>query len=154
MATSWYYAHDDKKLGPFSQLELKHLAAAGTLLPIDTVWIEGNETGVLASQVKNLFMPVATPPEEAAPPPILVPLVEAKPTPKERPKAKGRAAAISGADIVSQDGEYARYRMKCVKCGHKDSSCHTIPITNRFYKASYFCPKCRKRCEVAVQCHS
>src|SRR5271170_944371 len=55
MVTTWYYGHDGKKLGPFSQAQLKELAAAGTILPIDTVWLEGNEKSALASQVKNLF---------------------------------------------------------------------------------------------------
>ena len=35
MSTQWYYAHDDKKLGPFSQQQLKEMAAAGTVLPIE-----------------------------------------------------------------------------------------------------------------------
>ncbi len=182
MIASWYYAHDEKKLGPFSQTQLKELAAAGTILPIDTVWLEGNDNGVMASRVKHLFppamvealraertlaaarpvvespsppasdvpqsTPAATPPAEAVVPPAV------KPAPKERPKKKGRASALSGADIVGQDGEYARYRKKCNKCSHKDSSCHMIPITNKLFKSNFFCPKCRKRSEVAIQCHA
>jgi hypothetical protein len=37
MSTLWYYAHNEKKLGPFSQTQLKEMAAAGTILPTDTV---------------------------------------------------------------------------------------------------------------------
>ena len=57
MIANWYYAHDDKRLGPFSQTQLKELAAAGTILPNDTVWLEGNEKGALASRVRYLFPP-------------------------------------------------------------------------------------------------
>lgn len=184
MSTLWYYAHDKKKHGPFSQGQLKEMAAAGTILPIDTVWKEGVEQGVEASRVKNLFpQPVinstyaidaallgAAPPVQSAPladvpafEPIvvntnLVPLEEPEP-PKAKPKApektvkKGRAVALKGADIVSQDGTHARYRKKCTKCGHNDSACHMIAIANRLVKENFFCPKCRKRREVAIQCH-
>ena len=62
--------------------------------------------------------------------------------------------ALAGADIVGQDGAYARYRKKCMKCQHRDSACHMIVITNKLFKANFFCPKCRKRCEVVIQCHT
>jgi hypothetical protein len=61
---------------------------------------------------------------------------------------------MKGCDIVGQDGDYARYRKKCIKCGHKDSACHQLAITNKSFKANYFCPKCRKGCEVSIQCQS
>jgi len=171
MATGWYYAgFGEKKLGPFSPTQLQDLAAAGTILPIDTVWQEGNEKGTLASRVRHLFArtasntaPASVPPPVTAPPPVVV--AESKPVPVPEqaaaPKApekkpalkKGRAVALTGADIVGQDGAYARYRKKCTKCGHQDSACHMIQITNKSFKANYFCPKCRKRCEVSISCH-
>jgi hypothetical protein len=46
MADNWYYATDERKLGPFSSAQLKELAAAGQLLPSHTVWKEGVEKGV------------------------------------------------------------------------------------------------------------
>jgi hypothetical protein len=168
MATGWYYAaFGAKRLGPFSPTQLQDLAAAGTILPIDTVWQEGNEKGALASRVRYLFAraPSNTPPVPAPLPAVLVenkPLVapeQAEPPPAqskppEKPALKkGRAMALKGADIVGQDGAYARYRKKCDKCGHKDSSCHMIQICNKAFKANYFCPKCRKSCEVSIQCH-
>jgi hypothetical protein len=55
MSDNWYYATDEKKLGPFSSAQLKELAGAGQLLPSHTVWKEGIEKGVLAAKVKNLF---------------------------------------------------------------------------------------------------
>jgi len=64
MADNWYYATDQKKLGPFSSAQLRELAGAGQLLPSHTVWKEGVEKGVLAAKVKNLF-PV---PKEKPPP--------------------------------------------------------------------------------------
>ena len=57
MVSLWYYAHDGKKLGPFSQQALKEMAAAGTVRPMDMVWREGVEQGALANQIKNLFPP-------------------------------------------------------------------------------------------------
>ena len=55
MADRWYYAHGARRLGPFTARELSGLAAAGKLLPADTVWKEGMEKGVLAEKVKHLF---------------------------------------------------------------------------------------------------
>ena len=163
MASQWYYAHDEKKLGPFSQQQLKELAAAGTILPMDTVWQEGVAQGVSANRVKNLFpaapadaLPaVETPPVAAAPesaPPEKVVALEDQPKKQDRPARKGRAVAVKGADIVSQDGTHARYRKKCMECGHKDSACHMILITNKMIKMSFYCRKCRKSREVAIQC--
>jgi len=164
MATGWYYAaFGAKKLGPFSPTQLQDLAAAGTILPIDTVWQEGNEKGTLASRVRHLFaraasnaapVPVAAPPVVVAESkPMLVPEQAAAPkAPEKKPAKKGRAFAQKGADIMSQDGAYARYRKKCMKCGHKDAACHMVAIANKTFKTNYFCPKCRKSCEVSIQC--
>lgn len=173
MATGWYYAaFGAKKLGPFTPTQLQALAAAGSILPIDTVWQEGNEQGALASRVQHLFahaasstLPASIPAPVIVPPPAVVaasaPLLvpdqtapaQAQAKAPARPANKGRAVALKGADIVSQDGAYARYRKKCVKCGTKDAACHMIAIANKAFKASYFCPKCRKSCEVSIQCH-
>lgn len=159
MATSWFYAHDEVKYGPYSPAELKGLAAAGRILPVDTVWLEGNEKGVPASRVKHLFAPPAAPsdsiaglktvPAQIAPAPSEPPPETTAAITKQR---RGQATAVSGAEIANQDGVNARYRKKCVKCGQKDSACHTIVITNRTYKTGFFCPKCRKRCDVVIQC--
>jgi len=170
MSSMWYFSQDGKtKQGPFSQQQLKEFAAAGTILPIDMVWKEGVEQGVQANLVKNLFpRPVmtatsteeidkalakqATEPSAAEPetPPPEKP-APTKTAPPAKPK-KGRATAIKGCDVVSQDGTYARYRKKCTKCGHIDSACHTLVIANRRIKVQYFCPKCRKSRVVEIQC--
>jgi hypothetical protein len=185
MSTLWYYAHDEKKLGPFSPGQLKEMAAAGTILPMDTVWMEGVEKGVLASRVKHLFAPAAakstqpiddaspaatiaasplvepTSPAVSPPPEIivntsLIPLesyaIKAQSKAPEKPPRKGRAFAMKGADIEGQDGVNARYRKKCIECGHKDSASHVILLSNRVHKENFFCPKCRKRRDVEIQC--
>lgn len=187
MSTLWFYAHDEKKLGPFSQRQLKELAVAGAILPMDTVWQEGVEKGVLASRVKNLFVRAAAktaqsiddarqaavagpfPPAEATPPTAsptleidgnvtLVPLesyaAKAQPKAAKQPPKRGRAFAVKGADIEGQDGVNARYRKKCIECGHKDSSSHVILISNKVHKENFFCPKCRKRRDVEIQCQA
>lgn len=69
-----------------------------------------------------------------------------------KPASKGRAVAVKGADIVSQDGITAKYRRKCTECGHKDEACQTITISNKTTKAGYYCPKCRKKRDVAIRC--
>lgn len=175
MASGWFYGHDEKKLGPFSQRELKEFAATGEIRPDDTVWKEGVEQGVPASRVRYLFaQPTASPPAvessaseaipyatetSAPPPPVIVEAPPAKPTEtyeqvKNQPKQekKGTATVIKGAIMAGQDGYQARYRMKCSECGHVDSSCRTIRITNKLSKSNFFCPKCKKRREVVIQC--
>lgn len=173
MVHEWYYAHDKEKLGPYTSTELKELAAAGAILPVDTVWQEGNENGVPASRVRYLFacppadvLPAAAPVEPTPAPAIAsinpspAAAVENHPTSPALAKAppkvpsRGRAVAQKGADLVGQDGVQARYRKKCITCGHKDSSTHMISITNKVFKANFFCPKCRKRREVVIQCFS
>lgn len=141
----WYYAHGETKLGPFSGDRLKELAAAGAILPTDTVWRDGTATGAPASLIKNLFAALPAPVVVAIPPKL-------EPTkPAERPK-RGSAAALKNAEIAGQDGVEARYRMMCKECGTKDASCRTVKISNKTTKANYFCPKCRKRREVIIQC--
>src|ERR1043166_13023 len=116
---------------------MKEMAAAGTILPIDMVWKEGVEQGFPANLIKNLFpqqvavgtttdeidKALARGAEEAAaraePPPPEKPAPTKAPSIPPKPK-KGRATAIKGCDIVSQDGTYARYRKKCTKCSHVD----------------------------------
>jgi hypothetical protein len=172
LAIGWYYGHDENKVGPFSVQQLKDLAASGAIMPTDTVWKDGVDAGVVANRVRYLF---ASPPppsadsnslSEAAPVEAeveikLVPLITEPPTvpaPPEQAKAptkmekRGTATVIKGAILAGQDGAYARYRMKCTTCGHIDSSCRTIQITNKTTKANFFCPKCKKGREVVVQC--
>jgi hypothetical protein len=55
MAGHWYYAHDDNRIGPCSDRQLRDLADAGQILPTDTIWKAGVEQGVSAAKVKNLF---------------------------------------------------------------------------------------------------
>jgi GYF domain 2 len=60
MSDRWYYAHDDNKIGPFSDRQLMALAVLGEILRTDTIWKEGVEKGVLATKVQYLF-PAAAP---------------------------------------------------------------------------------------------
>jgi hypothetical protein len=50
----WYYARDNKQLGPVSPLELKRLADVGLLGPDDLVWHEGMTEWASASNVRGL----------------------------------------------------------------------------------------------------
>jgi len=112
--------------------------------------------------------PTSSPPPEAVPPPGQVdsetvlatsvisesksPSTPTRSTVAPKPARKGRAIALKGADIVSQDGTQAKYRRKCTECGHKDGGCQSIPITTKTTKTGYYCPKCRKKREVIIQC--
>jgi hypothetical protein len=51
----WYYARDNKQLGPVSAAELKRLSAGGELLPDDLVWREGMSEWSAARNVRGLF---------------------------------------------------------------------------------------------------
>jgi hypothetical protein len=64
---------------------------------------------------------------------------------------KGRAVALKGAVLISQDGQVVQYRKKCCKCGHENASKHRMPIRNGVTRASFFCPKCRKLSPVQIQ---
>jgi hypothetical protein len=75
MAAHWYYGRDNRKIGPFSAVEMKTMASCGRILPDDTVWQEGVERGVPARKVQHLFSPAAAasavaeaPPPQPAPP--------------------------------------------------------------------------------------
>jgi hypothetical protein len=57
MTDQWYYGWDDQILGPFSAQQLRDLAEAGHIQPMDTIWKEGVQDGVPAYRVKNLFAP-------------------------------------------------------------------------------------------------
>lgn len=168
MPGGWYYAHKEQaKLGPFSGEKLKELAASGAILPMDTVWKAGVNEGVPAHLVKNLFVAPVSPPLLTTPetPKLIatgeegtIPFeddddakIKDEPKPRPKPMSRATATALKGATIVSQDGVDARYRMKCTKCGHADSSCRTIKIMAKTIKSGFFCPKCKKRCEVVIQ---
>jgi hypothetical protein len=131
-------------------LPAEDAASTPVVIPIEKAPAEATPAAVVSSD---------KPPSLDVPESIsLVPLEPAaepkapKKKPPEQHVKKGRATAVKGADIVSQDGVYARYRKKCTKCDHKDSACHSVLITNKMFKTNYFCPKCRKGREVAIQC--
>ena len=59
MAANWYYAKNNEKHGPFEAVELKKLAAIGTILRDTPVWKIGANEWVKASAVTGLFMPAS-----------------------------------------------------------------------------------------------
>jgi len=217
MIDRWYFGWDLERFGPFSAAQLKELGALGKLQPTDTVWKEGIENGVLADNVKNLFL---DPPAEAlhaktttgpvayesltvdaerpeiipnglmlnvvpdqtdvvfpgSPSPINSPgseeieerALEASralstatdlkpitndhdPGTQRKPLRKGRAIAVKGAVIISQDGGIVQYRKKCIKCAYEDACRIRMPIRNGVSRERFFCPKCRKLGEVIIQ---
>ena len=178
MPDQWFYAHGPERLCPFSSTELLALATAGKITPSDTVWKAGIEQGVPAAKVKRLFpeAPAEHPKEttipDDAPPPrdeataapevsesmgrveplgsSLPRLPGAASNPNLKPK-KGRATAVRGAVIVSQDGVNVQYIKKCIKCGHNDASKSRMPIKQGTTRVGFYCPKCRKLRPVEIQ---
>jgi hypothetical protein len=180
VADQWYFSRDEKKLGPYSAVQLKELAAAGEIQLTDTIWKEGVASGCPASRVKHLFpsapaAPVPDPPPSSAEP-------ESQPTAKEqtspepaaameparvfqeaeappsistgpppiKPKKK-LAVAVQGVVIITQDGERVAFRKKCIKCKFEDNCRTTLPIRIGTTRATFYCPKCRKVQPVVLQ---
>jgi hypothetical protein len=101
MADQWYYGREDEIHGPFTSLELKELASAGTIQVTDTIWKNDIATGIAAAKVKQLFsedqiraaVSVSTPEAVEAP--------EPEPAVSETPKAP--EADEPAADTVPTD---------------------------------------------------
>jgi hypothetical protein len=76
------------------------------------------------------------------------------PTPEPTPAGKarsGRAIAVKGAVIISQNGESVQYRKKCERCGHVEACRTSMLIRRGCHTAIYFCPKCKKSGQVLIQ---
>ncbi|HEV3437692.1 MAG TPA: DUF4339 domain-containing protein [Gemmata sp.] len=175
MIDQWYYWHDAEVLGPFSGKQLFDLAAAGQIIPTDTVWKDGVEGGVQASKVQHLFPPVlpagpgselpvpaivqaapgvetagAAPADSAAKPASATPPVPPEPIQRwdgvnNSKGGKARAVAGTGAVIVGQDGKNVKFLMKCPTCSFQSSTWKTIPITRGTTRVVFYCNKCRKQ---------
>ena len=80
-------------------------------------------------------------------------MFQSKKAPKEyKPTAKRlfRVVGSSGAVVFGHDGAYVKYRKKCPKCGHEDSSLKTMAIRSGVNRDRYFCQKCRKLQHVEI----
>jgi hypothetical protein len=69
----------------------------------------------------------------------------------KKPVKKPRAMAIIGAKIFGQDGMTVQFKKICTKCGHEDASRSTIKIRTGITRVPFYCPKCRKPRDVAIQ---
>jgi len=179
MTDRWYYWSEADVRGPFSAKQLADLAAAGQILPTDTVWKDGVERGVPACRVQHLFPVALLSPSGESDAPLggaVVPAPVSPPgAPAESsrgvepvgpdlsprwdsayhpPTGRARAVAGKGAVIVGQDGTTVKFRKKCTECGHEDSSWKTMPITRGTTRVAFFCPKCHKQRHVEVHGHT
>jgi hypothetical protein len=60
VSTQWFYSLDGQPmLGPYTSVEMKHLASAGKILPTCRVQRKGRVKTVMARNVKGLFLPAA-----------------------------------------------------------------------------------------------
>jgi hypothetical protein len=112
----------------------------------------------------------APPPEsaEVSAPPAVLPEVAAPAEPVKAEKSQGqggrradgrpgqhrarekRVLTVTGGTISSQDGEFVKFRKKCLRCGYMDTSMATMPIPNGHLRVNFFCPKCKKNQQTAV----
>jgi hypothetical protein len=70
--------------------------------------------------------------------------------PQRQEASKRRVLSVKGGVIMGQDGQVVRYRKKCVKCGHVDTSVATALIRYGLTRADFYCPKCRKTQPVEI----
>src|SRR3954468_22943981 len=63
---SWFYASDGKQQGPYPEIQLRELAARGTVTPDTLVWCEGMTGWQKASEIPGLLSGHSGPP--AVPP--------------------------------------------------------------------------------------
>jgi len=90
MADQWYVGKGGKKHGPFSNEQLKKLAATGKIDRTDLLWKEGMEKWVSCASAKGLF-PVAAPSAPPPPPVFDNPLAD--------PDADDPTAAFAGFEM-------------------------------------------------------
>ena len=138
MADQWYVGKGGKKHGPFTNEQLKKLAASGKIDHADLLWKEGMEKWVPCSSAMGLFATAAAAPRPAPPPPPPVfdnPLAAADPndptaafagfempayvpTPEEPPPPKpaGTPATSGPAPIkkASRQFEYADFGQRVI----------------------------------------
>jgi hypothetical protein len=104
----------------------------------------GESTGRISELVPPLTADPLLQPSSGAPP-------TAKPARSQpHPVKKGRVTGARGAIIISQDGEFVRYRMKCIKCNYEHVSQNRMPIKNGCTRVGFFCPKCKRRRPVEI----
>jgi hypothetical protein len=72
-------------------------------------------------------------------------------SPQQQHVNKRRVLAVKGGVLMGQDGATVRFRKKCQKCGHDDTSVTTMPIPPGFLRLNFFCYKCKKSQMVEVQ---
>ncbi|MEO8129452.1 MAG: DUF4339 domain-containing protein, partial [Bryobacteraceae bacterium] len=53
MSTLWYYAAEDRQMGPVPEAELNHLVSSGVILPYTLVWHEGMDQWKTYSSVHS-----------------------------------------------------------------------------------------------------
>jgi len=74
------------------------------------------------------------------------------PAPPKKPVKKGRAVAVKGAVIASQDGTNAKYKNKCSVCSYEDSTWHSLRIAAGVVRSVFYCPKCSRKRDVEITC--
>lgn len=83
------------------------------------------------------------PPESAA--------AEAAKPNKQQEVRKRRVISMKGGIVLSQDGAIVRFKKKCGKCNHEDTSLTTLQIPSGTARLNYYCPKCRKNHPIEIQ---
>jgi hypothetical protein len=114
MADQLYFSRDKQKFGPFTERQLKDLAAKGQVLGTDIVWKEGMKIGWPAAKIKNLFP--AAPTEAATGTPETV-----------NPSPDGSAAAPGSAPRTEEASEQPAQSSDALADADEESPDETQP---------------------------
>ena len=69
----------------------------------------------------------------------------------KKAERKGRALAIKGCIITSQDGTTVQYRKICTTCRYEDPTRTTMKLRLGMTRIAFYCRKCRKSRSVEIQ---
>jgi uncharacterized RDD family membrane protein YckC len=115
MATVWFYAADNRQVGPVSEAELDALAASGTIRKDTLVWTEGMANWSAYGTVR----PDAAPPVSPAPPrltPATSGSAAAPATAPEQPQGPMRFCTECGRPTPERELATFGDRVVCANC--------------------------------------
>jgi len=124
--------------------------------PVSTPFEEGPEDqeapvfGPLDVPEDSVLVPLEPEKPKEEPAPEEKPAERAAPRRHEQETRKKRVTTVKGGVLVSQDGVRMKYRKKCIRCGHDDTSVTSSVIQLGCTRANFFCPKCRKNQQTEI----
>ena len=108
-ADAWFFARDNKKVGPVSAAQMKNLVAAGKLVPTDMVLRAGSQKWIAAGDVREFY-----------PRSIRQPTTSAESIPATC--ASTKTAFDTKHEVLAQ-GQVVPEAANCVQCGMCSYNC-------------------------------